>query len=65
VQDALENLMQGRTTLVIAHRLSTIKDADEILILQDGEIVERGNHFELIEIEESIYKKLTLLQKIA
>ena len=65
VQDALENLMQGRTTLVIAHRLSTIKDADEILILQDGEIVERGSHFELIENEESIYKRLTLLQKIA
>jgi subfamily B ATP-binding cassette protein MsbA len=65
VQEALDNLMEGRTTLVIAHRLSTIKDADEILILQDGEIVERGNHFELIETEESIYKKLTLLQKIA
>lgn len=65
VQEALENLMKGRTTLVIAHRLSTIKDADEILILKDGEIVERGNHFELLEIEESIYRKLTLLQKIA
>lgn len=65
VQDALNNLMEGRTTLVIAHRLSTIKEADEILILQDGQIVERGNHFELIEIEESIYKRLTLMQKIA
>ena len=65
VQDALENLMKGRTTLVIAHRLSTIKDADEILVMQDGEVVERGNHDELIEIDESIYKKLTLLQKIA
>ena len=65
VQDALNNLMQGRTTLVIAHRLSTIKEADEILILQDGQIAERGNHFELIEIEESIYKRLTLMQKIA
>ena len=65
VQDALDNLMNGRTTLVIAHRLSTIKGADEILILQDGEIIERGSHFELIEMEESIYKKLTLLQKIA
>jgi len=65
VQEALNNLMQGRTTLVIAHRLSTIKEADEILILQDGQIVERGNHFELIEIEESIYKRLTLMQKIA
>lgn len=65
VQDALNNLMQGRTTLVIAHRLSTIKEADEILILQDGQIVERGNHIDLIEIEESIYKRLTLMQKIA
>ncbi len=65
VQDALENLMMGRTTLVIAHRLSTIKEADEILILQEGEIVERGNHFELIENEESIYKRLTEMQKIA
>ena len=65
VQDALTNLMAGRTTLVIAHRLSTIKEANEILIMQDGRIVERGNHFELIEIEESIYKRLTLLQKIA
>ncbi len=65
VQDALDNLMEGRTTLVIAHRLSTIKEADEIIILQDGEIVERGSHFELIEIEESIYRKLTLMQKIA
>lgn len=65
VQDALNNLMQGRTTLVIAHRLSTIKEADEILILQDGQIVERGNHLDLLEIEESIYKRLTQLQKIA
>lgn len=65
VQDALNNLMEGRTTLVIAHRLSTIKEADEILILQDGCIVERGNHNELIEVEESIYKRLTQMQKIA
>lgn len=57
--------MQGRTTLVIAHRLSTIKEADEILILQDGKIAERGNHFDLIEAEESIYKRLTMMQKIA
>lgn len=65
VQEALNNLMEGRTTLVIAHRLSTIKEADEILILQDGRIVERGNHFNLIEKEESIYKRLTQMQKIA
>ena len=65
VQDALNNLMKGRTTLVIAHRLSTIKEADEIIVLQDGQIVERGSHHELLEIKESIYKKLTNLQKIA
>ncbi|MEO6540436.1 MAG: ATP-binding cassette domain-containing protein, partial [Ferruginibacter sp.] len=65
VQDALNNLMEGRTTLVIAHRLSTIKEADEILILQDGRIVERGNHVDLIGTDESIYKRLTLMQKIA
>jgi len=65
VQDALNKLMQGRTTLVIAHRLSTIKEADEIIILQEGRIVERGSHDELIEIEGSIYRRLTLLQKIA
>ena len=65
VQDALNKLMAGRTTLVIAHRLSTIREADEIIILQDGHIVEKGNHDELIEIEESVYKRLTLLQKIA
>lgn len=57
--------MIGRTTLVIAHWLSITKEADEIIILQDGEIIEKGNHYDLIEIEESIYRRLTLLQKIA
>ena len=65
VQDALNKLMRGRTTLVIAHRLSTIKEADEIIVLQDGQIVELGNHYELIQLEESIYRRLTTLQKIA
>jgi ATP-binding cassette, subfamily B, bacterial MsbA len=65
VQEALKNLMQGRTTLVIAHRLSTIIEADEILVMQDGQIIERGNHHELTEIEEGTYRKLTRLQKIA
>ena len=65
VQEALNNLMKGRTTLVIAHRLSTVKEADQIIVIQDGNIVETGNHYELIEIEESIYKRLTLFQKIA
>jgi subfamily B ATP-binding cassette protein MsbA len=65
VQDALNKLMIGRTTLVIAHWLSITKEADEIIILQDGEIIEKGNHYDLIEIEESIYRRLTLLEKIA
>jgi subfamily B ATP-binding cassette protein MsbA len=64
VQEALSNLMKGRTTLVIAHRLSTIQDADEIIVLQDGQIVERGKHIDLIEKEDGIYKKLTILQKV-
>ncbi len=50
VQEALNKLMSGRTTLVIAHRLSTIEDADEILILKDGKIAERGTHSELLEL---------------
>ncbi|MDY0211520.1 MAG: ABC transporter transmembrane domain-containing protein [Desulfuromonadaceae bacterium] len=51
VQDALENLMRGRTTFVIAHRLSTVMHADEILVMQDGRIVERGSHAELFAVE--------------
>ena len=65
VQDALSKLMKGRTTLVIAHRLSTIKEADEIIVLLDGQIIERGHHNELIEIEDGVYKKLTAMQQIA
>lgn len=65
VQDAIKNLMQGRTTLVIAHRLSTIIEADEILVMQDGQIIERGNHMELSKIKEGNYRKLTIMQKIA
>jgi ATP-binding cassette, subfamily B, bacterial MsbA len=65
VQDALSNLMQGRTTIVIAHRLSTIQQADEIIVLQDGKIAERGNHYDLLNLETGIYQKLTHLQKIA
>ncbi len=65
VQDALSKLMRGRTTLVIAHRLSTIREADEILVLHDGKIIERGHHRELIELGEGVYKKLTALQQIA
>ncbi len=61
VQEALERLMKTRTTIVIAHRLSTIKNADEICVLKDGEIVERGNHADLISMD-GLYKKLYSMQ---
>ncbi|NOT49818.1 MAG: ABC transporter ATP-binding protein [Chitinophagaceae bacterium] len=65
VQEALSRLMKDRTTLVIAHRLSTIKEADEIIVLHDGRIIERGHHNDLVEIEDGVYKKLTEMQQIA
>lgn len=55
IQSAMINLMQGRTTLIIAHRLSTIRDADKIIVLDDGRIVEAGNHNELIAAEGVYY----------
>ncbi|TAL63857.1 MAG: ATP-binding cassette domain-containing protein [Bacteroidetes bacterium] len=62
VQDALEKLMVGRTSIVIAHRLSTIRKADQILVLDGGRIVENGTHEELISIENGIYRNLSMLQ---
>lgn len=64
VQEALKTLMKDRTTLVIAHRLSTIKDADEILVLDEGKIVERGTHESLLN-EDGVYKILINLQNIS
>lgn len=61
VQEALENLMKNRTTLVVAHRLSTIKRADEICVLHEGKIVERGKHDELIALN-GYYKRLVDMQ---
>lgn len=62
VQQALDELMKGRTSLVIAHRLSTIQKADHILVLKDGELVESGTHEELNKKEEGLYKNLKELQ---
>ena len=63
VQDAINNMMQNRTSIVIAHRLSTIRHADEIIVLQKGEIVERGNHDELLALD-GYYKKLIEMQEV-
>lgn len=64
VQDALSKLMKGRTALVIAHRLSTIIDADWILVVQDGRIVEQGTHTQLSEQPDGLYRKLSMLQSL-
>ncbi|MEM7356814.1 MAG: ABC transporter ATP-binding protein, partial [Acidobacteriota bacterium] len=66
IQDGLERLRRGRTTFVIAHRLSTIQSADQILVLEDGQIVERGTHHELLELEgryRELYDKQYKLEK--
>jgi subfamily B ATP-binding cassette protein MsbA len=63
VQDAINNMMQNRTSIVIAHRLSTIRHADEIIVLQKGNIVERGNHDTLIA-ENGYYRKLIEMQEV-
>jgi len=62
VQDAIENLMKNRTSIVIAHRLSTIKNADLIVVLDEGRIVEQGKHDELVKIKGGVYQKLHSMQ---
>ena len=62
VQEALEILMEGRTSIIIAHRLSTIRSADQILVIDNGMISEQGTHSELIVLENGIYKNLSNLQ---
>lgn len=62
VQDALNVLMEGRTSIIIAHRLSTIRDVDQIYVIEDGRIVEQGTHAELSLIEEGSYNALAKLQ---
>ena len=63
VQDAINNLMQNRTSIVIAHRLSTIRHADEIVVLQKGEVVERGTHDELLQ-KQGYYYRLVMMQEV-
>lgn len=62
VQEALDDLMQNRTSIVIAHRLSTIRNADQIIVLNKGQIAEKGKHDELLKIEKGVYRSLTELQ---
>jgi subfamily B ATP-binding cassette protein MsbA len=61
VQAALDNLMQNRTTLIIAHRLSTIENADEIVVMHQGQIAEQGSHAQLIQ-QNGLYTQLHALQ---
>jgi subfamily B ATP-binding cassette protein MsbA len=61
VQAALGNLMKNRTVLVIAHRLSTIQHADQILVIEQGNIVEKGTHLELMALKKGVYAKLSQL----
>jgi ABC-type multidrug transport system fused ATPase/permease subunit len=62
VQDALEELMKGRTSIIIAHRLSTIREADRIVVIDNGKVIENGSHEALMQSEGGLYKYLSQLQ---
>ena len=62
VQEALDNLMQNRTSFVIAHRLSTIRNADRIIVLEKGVVKESGTHQELVALDDGLYKNFSKLQ---
>jgi subfamily B ATP-binding cassette protein MsbA len=64
VQDALENMLQNRTSIVIAHRLSTIQNADCIVVMSRGKIVEQGTHDDLMNLENGYYARLVSLQSL-
>ena len=62
IQQALTHLMKNRTTLVIAHRLSTIENADKIIVLEQGRLIEQGTHQQLLETDEGVYAGLHAVQ---
>lgn len=62
VQEALEKLMENRTTIIIAHRLSTIKKVDRIFVIKEGQLAEKGSHAELTSLNNGIYSNLLKLQ---
>ena len=62
IQEALAELIKGKTTIMIAHRLSTLRDADELVVIEHGRVAERGTHEELLALEDGVYKKLFTLQ---
>ena len=64
VQEALERLMKTRTTIAIAHRLSTVRNADAIMVLEKGEIIERGNHEQLLALKGRYYELYTGLKEL-
>jgi ABC-type multidrug transport system fused ATPase/permease subunit len=62
IQEALDNLMKDRTTIAIAHRLSTVKNADKLIVMENGRVIEEGTHDELVRHEDSLYKRLVEMQ---
>jgi len=56
VQESLDKIMQGKTSIIVAHRISTVKDADEIIVFNDGEILERGSYEQLTKLKGVFYK---------
>jgi len=64
IQEAMDKIVKGRTVIVIAHRLSTIKKADKIVVLEKGQVIEEGSHFELAKVDGGLYQKLIKLQEV-
>ena len=62
VKQALDELMKNRTTIIIAHRLSTIREADKIVVMNKGKIIEQGSHLELTQLDNGLYSHLLQLQ---